>query len=169
VVLLEQTFERPHKEPTEASMTSNITTQPATTEAVGPDQPQTAEHPELVGQGAPTPSDAAQRLQAAATKGTVHFYRVRANGSTRAVPYLKPDTSAREVAEWIANEVDEGKSVALVATEAGLSRATVRRALAAVELAEEVEEDNEDLSALYEEGVDAIYLSATEDDDEAGE
>ena len=146
--------------------TTTEATQPAVTEPVGPEPTQTPEQPESVALAATSRSDAAERLTAAARTGTVKFYRQRANGSTRAVPYLKPDTEAREIAEWIANEVETGKSVAAVAAEVGLSRATVRRALAAVALAEEVEEDDT-LADVYEDGVDAIYLSAT--DDEADE
>ena len=65
------------------------------------------------------------------------------------------------MAEWLANEVDEGKSVAEVAGETNLSRATVRRAIACVELADDLYDG--ELSEMYEEGVDAIYLSALQD------
>ena len=110
----------------------------------------------------PEPSTAL--LQAAMT-GAVKFYRVRASGSLRAVPYLPEGTEAREVAEWIANEVDEGKSVAQVAFETGLSNATVRRAIACIELADDLYDG--ELSEMYEEGVDAIYLSALQDPTDA--
>ena len=77
------------------------------------------------------------------------------------LPYLPEGTEAREVADWIANEVDEGKSVTEVAAEAGLSRSTIRRAIACIELADDLYDGG--LSEMYEEGVDAIYLSALQD------
>lgn len=135
--------------------------QPAVTEPADALPTQTAEDAEYVpaaDQEIPEPLPAL--LQAAMT-GAVRFYRVRANGSTRAVPYLPEGTEVREVAEWIANEVEEGKSVAQVAFETGLSNATVRRAIACIELADDLYDG--ELSEMYEEGVDAIYLSALQD------
>lgn len=96
-------------------------------------------------------------LRAAASAGTVRFYRQRANGSTRAIPYLAEGTEGREVAEWVAARTDDGASVATVAEETGLSRATVRRTLAALALTEEVEDG--DLDDLYEDGVTEIVLA----------
>jgi hypothetical protein len=146
---------------TSANQPTQTPTQPAGTEPADALPTQTAEDAEYVpaaDQEIPEPLPAL--LQAAMT-GAVKFYRVRASGSLRAVPYLPEGTEAREVADWIANEVEEGKSVAQVAFETGLSNATVRRAIACVELADDLHDG--ELSEIYEEGVDAIYLSALQD------
>jgi len=142
-------------------MSSTSTTQPANTEPADTLPAQTPEDAEVGPAADLVRPEASTALLQAAMTGAVKFYRVRANGSTRAVPYLPEGTEAREVAEWIANEVEEGKSVAVVADETGLSRATVRRAIVCIELADDLYDG--ELSEMYEEGVDAIYLSALQD------
>jgi len=101
------------------------------------------------------------RLAAACAARTVALYRQRATGSLRRLPYLAPDTTAREVAEWFALRRDEGQRVAAIAAEAGVSRVTVRRTLVALDLAEAVEDG--DLDDLYDEDTVALVLAGDED------
>jgi hypothetical protein len=98
-----------------------------------------------------------------AASGVVNFYRVRANGSARFLPYLAQGTEAREVAEWAALQVEEGRSVAWLAEDAGVSRATVRRALAALDLAEDIEAGEYD--ELVTDDVDAVFVGDADADD----
>lgn len=69
----------------------------------------------------------------------VQFYRLRKSGTIRRLPYLAPGSPERKDAEKVAAQVAKGKSVATIAEETGRSLSTVRRMVAAVQLAEEVE------------------------------
>lgn len=69
----------------------------------------------------------------------VQFYRLRKSGTMRRLPYLAPSTPERKDAEKVAAQVAKGKSIATIAEETGRSLSTVRRMVAAVQLAEEVE------------------------------
>lgn len=75
----------------------------------------------------------------AVVSGTVKFVNVRANGTTRHVPYLAPGTEARTTAEALLADRNAGKTVATIATERNLSVPTIRRALAHLTLAVELE------------------------------
>jgi hypothetical protein len=99
----------------------------------------------------------------AAAAGVVTFYRLRGNGSARHLPYLAPDSAEREVAEWFTEQYEAGASVSALARETGVSRATVRRALAAVELADDIELGYYD--DLVTDDVDAVFLAADDSDD----
>lgn len=101
-------------------------------------------------------------LLAAVASGAVALYRRRGTGTLRRLPYLAPGTPAREAANWYALRLDQGASVANIAGEAQVSRANVRRALAALDLAEAVEDG--DLDDLYAEGTDALVFGADEDE-----
>lgn len=100
-------------------------------------------------------------LAAACEAGTVRLYRLRANGTRRAVPYLTGD--AREVAEYYAEQREAGQSVAAIATEAGTSRPTLRRALAALALTEEIEAGDHD--DLFEDGVAELEFGGDDADE----
>jgi len=104
-------------------------------------------------------------LADAVAAGRVKLYRQRSNGSTRRIAYLAPDSPAREVAEYLALRVDEGISVAVLAIDTDLSRPTIRRTLAALEWAEEIEDGEWD--DMYADDVDALFVFGS--DDEAGE
>lgn len=81
-------------------------------------------------------------LAQACEAGKVRLFRLRGNGTRRAIPYLTGD--AREVAEWYEAKISEGNSLALVAATAQVSRPTVRRALAALALTEAIEAGDHD-------------------------
>lgn len=66
-------------------------------------------------------------------------YRVRANGTARLIKLLPVASLDREVAEWIYDQVEDGRSIRAVARDIHASTATVRRFLLALELTEEVE------------------------------
>jgi hypothetical protein len=66
-------------------------------------------------------------------------YRVRANGTTRLLRLLPVSSTDREVAEWIYDQVEDGRTVQAVARETHSSTATVRRYLEALEITEQVE------------------------------
>lgn len=101
-------------------------------------------------------------LSAACAAGTVRLYRVRATGTTRAVPYLAEDNLQREVAEWLATAIEEGQSLRAVATDTGLSLPTARRLVTALAITEEIEAGDwddhyaPDVTALYFGYVDAL-------------
>lgn len=75
----------------------------------------------------------------AAASGKVRFHTVRANGSTRRVQFYAEGTKAREEAEWVREQRDEGRTMKDIAAELHLSVPSVRRVLNALLLAEEVE------------------------------
>lgn len=66
-------------------------------------------------------------------------YRVRGNGTTRMIGLLPLGSTERDVAEWIYDEIEEGRSFSSVAREVHSSEATVRRTLLALEITLEVE------------------------------
>jgi len=111
------------------------------------------------------PSASAGLLAAAVAEGRIKLYRQRANGSTRRITYLAPGSTARDEAEYLAMRVDEGMSVAALAIDTDLSRPTIRRTLAALEWAEEIEDGEWD--DMYADDVDALFVFGS--DDEAGE
>lgn len=100
-------------------------------------------------------------LAAACEAGTVRLYRLRSTGTRRLIPYLTGE--AREVAEFLAHEVEVRRSVAIVAASAGMSRPTVRRALAALALVEEIEAGDHD--DLFEDGVTEIEFGGDDSDE----
>jgi hypothetical protein len=114
----------------------------------------------------PAPS-APGALAAACAAGTVALYRVRASGTLRHIPFLVDGTPARMEAEWYAWQIaDEGQPVRVVATAAGVSVATLRRALTALALTEAIED--QELDDLYAPDVEAIFVEGTTDyEDEA--
>lgn len=69
----------------------------------------------------------------------VKFYRLRKVGTARRLPYLAPGTTERKDAEKVAAQIAKGKTVADLAATTGKSPSSVRRLVAAVELAHEVE------------------------------
>jgi hypothetical protein len=76
---------------------------------------------------------------AESAQADVAFYRQRKSGTLRRLPYLAPGTPERKAAEKVAAQVDKGTPVAVIAEASGRSLSTVRRLLAAVDLAREVE------------------------------
>lgn len=107
---------------------------------------------------------AAGLLAEACSRGTVALFRQRGTGTLRRLPYLAPESEAREVADWFACRREDGASVASIAAEAGVSRATVRRALAALALTEEVEAG--DLDDVYAPDVVAVVVGGNDEDDQ---
>lgn len=75
----------------------------------------------------------------ALAEGKVKFYRVRENETTRHIQYLAEGTEAREVAEWVAEQREDGVTMKAIAAEMHASIPTVRRMINALLLAEEVE------------------------------
>lgn len=107
-------------------------------------------------------------LSAACAAGTVRLYRVRATGTTRAVPYLADGTPQREVAEWLDAALEGGTSLRTAATDAGLSLPTARRLVTALAITEEIEAGDwddqyaPDVTALYFGCVEALPGTTTE-------
>ena len=81
----------------------------------------------------------AGRKAGASVLADVAFYRQRKSGSLRRLPYLAPSAPERKAAEKVATQVAKGTSVADLVTSTGESTSTVRRMVAAVQLAREVE------------------------------
>lgn len=83
------------------------------------------------------------------TAGVAKVYRVRENGTFRKVHFLAEGTEAREHAEWVAMQREEGRSMKDIATELNLSIASVRRMLNDLALTTELEDsEEEDLAEL---------------------
>lgn len=71
--------------------------------------------------------------------GHLAAYSERANGTTRHLELCPVGSTRRDTAEWISEQVDEGRSLRAVAAELHVSLPTVRRALMSLELTEEIE------------------------------
>lgn len=71
--------------------------------------------------------------------GELEAFRVRTDGTTRLINLLPVASTSRETAEWIYDQVEDGRSVQAVAREIHVSVATIRRFLEALELTEQVE------------------------------
>jgi hypothetical protein len=84
-----------------------------------------------------------------AAEGNVQFYRVRGNGTTRHIPFFAEGTKDREVAEWVAEQREDGVTMKALATELHLSVPSVRRILNSLLLSEEVDEyEDEDIAEI---------------------
>lgn len=73
-----------------------------------------------------------------ALAGTVRFYRVRANGTTRHIPLLVEGSEDYAMAEAITEARNSGTSVAALAVLFNVSMPTVRRLIASLALTREV-------------------------------
>lgn len=71
--------------------------------------------------------------------GRREFYRLRKVGTARRLPYFAPGSTERKEAEKVAAQIAKGKTVADLAVSTGKSTSSVRRMVAAVDLAHEVE------------------------------
>lgn len=88
----------------------------------------------------------------AAAAGNVRFHTVRANGTTRRVQFYADGTEARETAEWVEEQRNDGRTMKDIAAEMHLSVPSVRRILNALALAQEVEDmEPEDIEAMLAE------------------
>jgi hypothetical protein len=71
--------------------------------------------------------------------GTAQLHKERENGTYRRVHYLADGSTAREHAEWIVAEREEGKSMKAIATELHTSVSAIRRVINDLLLTEELE------------------------------
>lgn len=78
-------------------------------------------------------------LRSMLESGQLEAYRVRSNGTTRLVRLLPVGSTGRDTAEWISEQIDEGRTAQSVARELHSSVPTIRRFLEALELTEEIE------------------------------
>jgi len=108
------------------------TATPKTTTAKAPAKPQARKA------ASPAKTQTATLAQAAA-QGQVTFYRQRRNGTMRNLPYLAPGTKQRAQAETVAGRREAGDTIGTVAGDLKLSVATVRRMVAGLLLAQQVE------------------------------
>lgn len=96
-----------------------------------------------------TTDTTAATLIADLTSGVARLYKERDNGTFRRVHFLADNTEAREHAEWVALQREEGRSMKAIATEINLSVSAVRRMLNDLALTEELEGmEAEDLADL---------------------
>lgn len=96
-----------------------------------------------------TTDTTAATLIADLTSGAAKIYKERDNGTFRRVHFLADGTEAREHAEWVAAQREEGRSMKAIATEINLSVSAVRRMLNDLALTEELEGmEAEDLAEL---------------------
>lgn len=71
--------------------------------------------------------------------GELTAYSVRSNGTTRHLDLAPLGSTRRDTAEWINERLEDGATVAQVAHELHVSKATVRRFIMSLELTEEIE------------------------------
>lgn len=95
------------------------------------------------------PTTTATTFLAELAAGTVTLHKERANGTTRKLHFLAPGTEAREVAEYVEAQRDNGLTMAQISSELHLSAAATRRALNDLILTREYEEmDQEEIEGL---------------------
>ena len=105
----------------------------------------------------------AQTLLADLAAGTAQLHKERSNGTTRRIHFLAPGSEARELAEFIDAQRDNGLTMAAIAASLHMSPAAARRAYNDLLLTREFEElDAEELAELL---LGAAELS--EDTDQA--
>jgi hypothetical protein len=81
--------------------------------------------------------------------GTAQIHKERSNGTTRRIHFLAPGTEARELAEYVEAQRDNGLTMAAIAASLHLSAAATRRALNDLILTREFEEmDAEEIEGL---------------------
>jgi hypothetical protein len=79
-------------------------------------------------------------------QGMLRAYTLRESGIMRHLELAPLGSTRRDTAEWISEEMNDGRSVKAIARELHTSVATVRRLLLSLELTEQVEADEwEDL------------------------
>lgn len=146
-------------------MTSPATTPtPTSAEPTGPAPTQTDAQPVAQDQGTPEPaSTSTGPLAEACARHAVRLYRQRGNSVARPMPYLAVGSPAREVADHLSDAMDDGSSVAAIAGQSGLSRATVRRTLFALTITEEIEAGDHD--DLWGEDLEAVIFGGSDDED----
>jgi hypothetical protein len=71
--------------------------------------------------------------------GHLTAYTERGNGTTRHLELAPIGSTRRDTAEWISEQVEDGRSLRAVANELHVSLPTVRRHLMALELTEDIE------------------------------
>jgi hypothetical protein len=84
------------------------------------------------------------KLAQASAKGEVKFYRQRANGTCRRLPYLAPGTETRQQAEQVAARRSKGETLLTIADSLNVSKATVRRLETGLLLAQAIEAGEHD-------------------------
>lgn len=99
----------------------------------------------------------------AAAKGEVQFYKVRGNGTTRHIPFFAEGSKEREVAEWVAEQREEGVTMQAIAKDLHLSVPSVRRMLNSLLLSEEVDGyDEEEVAEILADANEGDGTDATE-------
>jgi hypothetical protein len=88
--------------------------------------------------------------------GNVQFYRVRGNGTTRHIPVFAEGTKEFEVAEYVAEQREEGTTMKALATELHMSVPSVRRLINSYLLSDEV-------AGYEQEDIEELLASARED------
>lgn len=86
-----------------------------------------------------TSATSASSKPAASVLADVTFYRQRKAGTLRRLPYLAPGTPERKAAEKLVTQLDKGTSYADLVASTGKSTSSVRRMVAAVQLARDFE------------------------------
>lgn len=127
--------------PTAASATAKktTTTKPATKASTANATPAKQEAKPKAAPKEPTAAPVPTTLVEALTSGAAQLFKVRANGTKRSLPYLKPGSTDRLQAEHVVGRRDKGETVAAIAADMNVSVATVRRFITNLLLAQEVE------------------------------
>ena len=107
----------------------------------------------------------------AALAEDVKFHTVRANGTTRRIRVLTGEEA--EVAEWVMEQREAGRTMKDIATEMSVSVPTVRRMINRYLLTEEVTEADQDdaaewvevINAQVEQPAEPVTVEVTEGDD----
>jgi hypothetical protein len=93
---------------------------------------------------AKAPKPEAKTLLEALTSGQAVLVKVRANGTIRTLPYLRPKSEVRETAVTVETRRQAGETIEAIAEAMNVSLATVRRYVTGLALAHEVEDGKYD-------------------------
>lgn len=102
------------------------------------------------------PTTTASTFLADAAAGKVQFHTERSNGTFRRVHFLADGTKEREIAEWVAEQREQGVTMRKIAAELHASVPAVRRMINDLLMTEEFEQmDAEELEALVQGAAEA--------------
>ena len=83
-------------------------------------------------------------LAQAVVKGDVRLFHQRQNGTLRRLPYFAPGTAERKRAEAVAKRRDAGETIDAIAADLKMSKATLRRVITGLLLAQAIEAGEHD-------------------------
>lgn len=121
-----------------------------------------------------SPSTTPDTFLSDAVTGKVLFHTERGNGTFRRVHFLADGTKEREIAEWVADQREQGVTMRKIAAELHMSVPSVRRMINDLILTEEFEQmDTEELEEIIQGAAEAEVtgeeMDFTEDNTETAD